>query len=126
MAEKTKENRIKREKNKIKKILVDVPESKLKLNEKLIENVAFMAVTLEDLQKQINEEGSVIVAKNGNGFDVTQEHPAQKAYVAMMAKFTPAMSQLMSLLPDNKTDSVTKAGEKLARFVANGRPVELR
>lgn len=126
MAEKTKENRIKREKNKIKKILVDVPESKLKLNEKLIENVAFMAVTLEDLQKQINEEGSVIVAKNGNGFDVTQEHPAQKAYVAMMAKFTPAMSQLMSLLPDNKTDSVAKAGEKLARFVANGRPVELR
>lgn len=126
MAEKTKENRIKREKNKIKKILVDVPESKLKLNEKLIENVAFMAVTLEDLQKQINEEGSVIVAKNGNGFDVTQEHPAQKAYVAMMAKFTPAMTQLMSLLPDNKTDSVAKAGEKLARFVANGRPVELR
>ena len=126
MAEKTKENRIKREKNKIKKILVDVPESKLKLNEKLIENVAFMAVTLEDLQKKINEEGSVIVAKNGNGFDVTQEHPAQKAYVAMMAKFTPAMSQLMSLLPDNKTDSVAKAGEKLARFVANGRPVELR
>lgn len=126
MADKSKEARIKREKNKIKKILSDVPESKIKLNERLIENVAFMGVTLEDLQKQINEEGSVITAKNGNGFDVTQEHPAQKAYVAMMAKYSPAMSQLMSLLPDNKTDSVTKAGEKLAKFVANGRPVELR
>ena len=124
--EKTKENRIKREKNKIKKILAEVSESKIKLNEKLIENVAFMAATLEDLQKTINEEGSVITAKNGNGFDVTQEHPAQKAYVAMMAKYTTAMNQLMSLLPDSKVDSVNKAGEKLARLVANGRPVELR
>lgn len=124
--EKTKESRIKKEKNKIKKILSEVDESKIKLNEKLIENVAFMAVTLEDLQKQINEEGSVITAKNGNGFDVTQEHPAQKAYVAMMSKYTPAMSQLMALLPDSKTDLVNKAGEKLAKLVAGGRPVELR
>lgn len=124
--ERTKETRIRREKNKIKKILSEVAESKIKLNEKLIENVAFMAVTLEDLQKQINEEGSVIVAKNGNGFDVTQEHPAQKAYVAMMSKYTPAMSQLMSLLPDQKADSINKAGERLAKMVAGGRPVELR
>lgn len=124
--EKTKESRIKKEKNKIKKILSEVDESKIKLNEKLIENVAFMAVTLEDLQKQINEDGSVITAKNGNGFDVTQEHPAQKAYVAMMSKYTPAMSQLMALLPDSKTDLVNKAGEKLAKLVAGGRPVELR
>lgn len=126
MTDKTKESRIKKEKNKIKKMLAEVSESKIKLNEKLIENVAFMAVTLEDMQVQINEEGSVIVAKNGNGFDITQEHPAQKAYVAMMAKYTTAMNQLVSLLPNSKQDSAQKAGEKLAKFVANGRPVELR
>lgn len=126
MADKTKDIRIKKEKNKIKKILSEVSESKIKLNEKLIENVAFMAVTLEDLQETINREGSVIVAKNGNGFDVTQEHPAQKAYVAMMSKYTPAMNQLMSLLPDSKQDSAQKAGEKLAKLVAGGRSVELR
>lgn len=124
--EQSRETRIKKEKLKLKRMLADVPDSKKKLVEKLIENAAFMAVTLEDMMIQINDEGSVITCKNGNGFDITQEHPAQKAYVAMMAKYSTVINQLIALQPDNKSDSITKAGEKLAKFVVGGKPVELR
>lgn len=126
MAEHTKEFRIKKEKNKLRRMLTEVPESKKKMVEKLIDNAAFMSVTLEDMMNQINEEGSVIICKNGNGFDITQEHPAQKAYVNMMGKYSSVMNQLMALQPDSKADSVNKAGEKLAKFVIGGKPVELR
>lgn len=126
MGELTREQRIKKEKLKLKRMLAEVPESKKKLCEKLIENAAFMGITLEDLQQTINEEGPVITAKNGNGFNITQEHPASKAYVAMMAKYTTTMNQLMDLLPDSKSEATQKAGEKLAKLVAGGKPIELR
>lgn len=121
-----KDKQISAEIKKLNKIFTGVSESKKDLCQRLIENAAFMAVTLEELQEKINEEGPIIVAKNGNGFDITQEHPAQKSYVAMMAKYTTVMNQLLNLLPDNKADAIGKAGESLAAFVAKGKAVELR
>ena len=56
--------RIKEEKTKLEGIFKDIPESKKKLCAKLIENAAFMAVTLEDLQEIVNQEGPVITATN--------------------------------------------------------------
>lgn len=118
--------RIKEEKTKLEGIFKDIPENKKKLCAKLIENAAFMAVTLEDLQEIVNEEGPVITATNGNGFDITQEHPAQKSYVSMLAKYSTVINQLQNLLPDQKSESVSRAGENLAKMVVGGKPVELR
>ena len=50
-----KDKQIKKEISKFKKIFKNLDEDKKKILEKLIENVAFMAITLEDLQKQIKE-----------------------------------------------------------------------
>lgn len=121
-----KDKQIKAELTKLKKVFADIPDNKKQLCEKLIQNAAFMSATLDELQEIINEQGPVIVAKNGNGFDITQEHPAQKSYVAMIAKYTTVMNQLSSLLPDSKSDGIAKAGENLAAFVAKGKAVELR
>lgn len=122
----TKVERIKKEKDKLNIIFTDIPENKKRLCAKLIENAAFMAVTLEDLQDIVNTEGAIMVAKNGNGFEITQEHPAQKSYVGMLAKYSSVINQLQNLLPDQKSDSLTKAGENLAKMVVGGKPVELR
>lgn len=121
-----KDNKIKKELEKLREIFADIPPSKKALCEKLMQNAAFMAVTLEELQERINEEGAIIVARNGNGFDITQEHPAQRSYIAMIAKYSSVINQLSGLLPDSKTDGINKAGEALAAFVAKGKPVELR
>ncbi len=114
------------EKRKLNKIFEKIPENKKNLCKKLIENAAFMAATLDELQKEINENGPVITTVNGNGFEVMQENPAQKSYISMIGKYNQTISQLTSLLPDQKQDGVYKAGESLAKFVAGGKPVELR
>ena len=113
--EKTKEQRIKREVTKLKKIYSN-------LDAERMENAAFMTVTLEDLQKQINEEGSIQTGTNGNGFKTTQESPALKAYNSVMQRYTPCIKQLTDMLPDEKSASAAKAGEALAAFVLAGKP----
>lgn len=36
------------------------------------------------------------------------------------------LDKLDKMLPDQKTENVTKAGENLAKLVAGGKPIELR
>lgn len=117
-----KEKRIKKEIGKLKKIFKDISEDKKKLCEHLIQNAAFMSVTLEDLQEDIKEDGPVIICKNGNGFDVLQESPSQKSYNTMINRYCSTIKQLQDLLPDSKTDVKNKAGESLAAFIAKGKP----
>lgn len=117
---------IKKEFSRLKKIFAEIPQNKKDLVTSLMQNAAFMSVTLNELQEQINTEGAVITVTNGNGFQVTQEHPAQKSYIAMMAKYTTVIGQLAALLPDAKADTVNKAGDNLAAFVKKGKNIELR
>lgn len=117
-----KEKLIKKEKSRLKRIFKDISEDKKKLCEPLMQNAAFMVVTLEELQKSIADEGAVIKAVNGNGFMTTQENPAQKSYNTMINRYTVIIKQLQDLLPDDKVDTVNKAGEALAAFVAKGKP----
>ena len=70
--EKTKEQRIKSEISKLKKIFGNLDKERMTLAMKLIENAAFMMVTLEDLQKTINEEGAIRTGTNGNGFETSR------------------------------------------------------
>ena len=56
-AEKTKEQRIKSEKTRLKGIFKDLDENKKKLVTPLIEKAAFMSVELDDLQETIEQEG---------------------------------------------------------------------
>jgi hypothetical protein len=55
--EKTKEQRIKAEKTRLKGIFKDLDENKKKLVTPLIEKAAFMSVELDDLQAMIEKDG---------------------------------------------------------------------
>lgn len=85
----------------IKKALDTIPENKKIFAEKLYKRVKFMDKTLDDLQKKIKKEGPVIEAKNGNGFTVLTENPAQKAYTSMMGKYNASVKNLLDLIPNN-------------------------
>ena len=116
------EKEIKKEITKLNKIFKNINEDKKKLCVNLIKNVAFMSVALADLQVEINKNGPIITGKNGIGFEVAQENPAQKSYNTMINRYTSVIKQLADMLPDNKTDGINKAGENLAAFVAKGKP----
>ena len=56
----TKEQKIKREITRLKRVFKDLDKNKLQTVESLIRNAAFMAVSLEELQEIINEEGYTV------------------------------------------------------------------
>ena len=124
MEDLARDERIRKEKQKLNKIFKDIPKDKKSLCQNLIANAAFMAITLEDLQEDIIEKGTVITGINGNGFEVSQENPAQKSYNTMINRYASVIKQLQDLLPDAKTEGVSRAGEALAAFVAKGKPID--
>lgn len=95
------DKRIKAEIKKLDNIFKDLPEDKKKLCEGLIKNAAFMFVTLEDLQEEVNEHGAMIQAKSGNGFETIKDNPAQKAYTTMISRYSGIIDQLNKMLPNN-------------------------
>ena len=117
-----KDKAIQKEKQKLRQIFKEIPEDKKDLVEGLIENAAFMRVTLEILAKDIAENGPVITAVNGNGFEVTRENPAQKSYTSMVQKYSGVIEQLNKMLPSTRASEVAKAGDLLKEFIKAGKP----
>jgi hypothetical protein len=110
--EKTKEERIKSELSKFKKICKDLEKNKKNIALKLSAKAAFMEVTLQDLEAQINEQGAIVKGKNGNGFEVVAENPATKTYNTMIKNYNATIKTLMDIMPDS-----TGVVDELAMFV---------
>ena len=99
----------------IKKILKNVDKLKLEINDNLIKNVAFMTVTLNKLQKEINEKGVIEKFEQGKQ-NFLRESPALKSYNATFKNYTSAIKQLNDLVPEDKKQ---QAGEDLLKFIAS-------
>lgn len=113
MAEKTKEQRIKTEFNKLKKLTDGLPQNKLAVALPLISQAAFMLITLTDLQKEINELGCVEEYQNGrnqSGFKVTA---ALQAYNSTVKNYAAVCERLDRILP------ASPVGSKLAALMAD-------
>lgn len=111
-----KEKAVKKELRKLNALFKDIPEKNKKLVEGLINNAAFMFVSLKELQEELNENGAVIAYTSGNGFDTIKDNPAHKAYTNMLGKYTAIIKQLNDLLPkenqENKDDLISFLGDK--------------
>lgn len=94
------ETRTKRKYQELVKLFSDLPGNKRELCDGLLREAAHMAVMLEDLRKQVLEDGPLIVTKNGNGFEVLQEHPAQKSYLSMISRYSTVVADLNRILPE--------------------------
>lgn len=110
-----KQEDIKKEISKYKKIFKAVSDDKKPLTEKLYNQAAFMNVTLSELQNIINLEGAVIESVNGNGFKTYNEHPAQKSYNTMIKNFNATIKTLIDLLPETQ-----QKDDELMEFLKSG------
>lgn len=95
----SKDNEIKKEIKNLNAIFKDIPDDKKKLVDGLIQNAAFMKVTLLELQRDVLENGAMIAVQSGNGFDTIKDNPAQKAYTTMISRYIAITAQLQTLLP---------------------------
>lgn len=112
-SEKTKEQRIKSEFNKLKKLCDGLGANKLAVAMPLVEQAAFMRITLADLQQEINESGCVEEYQNGrnqSGFKVTA---ALQAYNSTVKNYAAVCERLDRILP------ASSVGSKLAALMAD-------
>ncbi len=93
---------IKKESNRLKKLFKELPENKKKISEKLIDNAAFMSVSLEELKKDIILYGvkeTYVNGKNQYGF---KESIESKTYNITIKNYMAIIKQLNDMLPEEK------------------------
>ena len=112
-----KNTNMKKEKQKLNKIFSKVDKNKKTIVEKLIDNVAFMSVTLDDLKEDIKTYGVKETYMNGSNQFGFKESIESKTYNTMLKNYMNAVKQLIDLLPDEEKKN---AGEDLLKFIASG------
>lgn len=109
-----KEKRIRREIKKLRALFSDLPKEKQVAAEGLIQEAAFMRVTLEETRYVIDQEG--VVEKFEQGVQKFQrEHPATKVYNTMINRYATVCKQLFDIIPDPETGK--QAEDELMTFV---------
>ena len=111
-----KNNKIKKEKQILEKIFKKIDKNKQKIVEKLIDNVAFMSITLDELKEDIKKYGIKEEYMNGKNQFGFKESVESKTYNTMLKNYMSAIKQLIDLLP---VDEQKNAGEDLLKFIAS-------
>ncbi len=101
----SKEARIKRELNRLKKFYAALPQNKRAIVTPLLENMAFMKITLDDLQKSINEHGCSDEYKNGENQYGRKAAADLQAYNSLVKNFHTISDRLERMLPPEQRKS---------------------
>ncbi|CAM3876193.1 hypothetical protein COLU111180_11930 [Cohnella lubricantis] len=114
-----KSKRIAAAKSKIKRQFSKLDARTKKIAESLIDNAAFMVVTLEDLQAKINTDGAVSKYQNGANQWGTKKSPEVEIYNSMIKNHMSIMKQLTDLLPKPDDDGGGQKDDGFDEFVNN-------
>lgn len=90
---------IKKEIKKINILFKDLDKNVKKTVDSLIQNAAYMAVTLRELQETLNQNGMVSEYQNGENQWGTKKSPEIEIYNTMVKNFISAMKALNDYLP---------------------------
>ncbi len=105
--ENDREKLIEDEKQRLLKLFIKLPKNRLELAKGLIDNAAFMSVTLQELIKAINDKGVKEQYKNGKNQYGYKDSVESKAYDKMIKNYNSTIKQLNDMMPkdiDNPKD----------------------
>lgn len=112
-----KEKKIKQEINRVKKIYKDFPKEKLKVLEGLIQEAAFMKISLEEMREDLLTNGLTEVFEQGSQ-KFERERPHVKIYTTFMQRYSGVMKQLIDLLPEEQKK---EEADQLLEFLQKGK-----
>lgn len=96
----TKEDRVKKEINRLKRIYKEMPKDTLMVVEGLIVEAADLRVRLEDIRKDLDENGyDEMFSQSDNQEPYERERPAARRYIAMNKSYQTIMKQLGDYIP---------------------------
>lgn len=95
----TKEERIAEERNRLTTLLMDLDENQKQAAAGLISSAAFLRVTLEDLEGEINEAGCTEEYTNGRDQSGVKVSAACQAYASLNTKYQSIIQKLLKITP---------------------------
>ena len=107
----TKEEKIKKETRRLKKIFMYLDKNKAASVQPLINTAAFIIVSLDELQNIINEEGYTQEYQNGANQKGIKQTAELRSHIDMTRNLSGIMKQLVDLAPAEK-----RVDGKLAMF----------
>ena len=117
----TKEERIQKELDRISQVFESVPDNERTVIDPLLQNCAFMKVTLEDLQEEINRDGVSESYQNGANQSGQKENSRLKSYNRLIKNFESVTKTVMKYLPeDARLNRQNDPMERLLSIVENG------
>ena len=111
------EKRINAEIKRLTKIFANIDEDKRELCEQLIQNAAFMAVSLWDLQEQIKTDGWVEEYQNGANQKGRKTGSAAVLYTKLINNYRQVVGDLCKLLPKGEQESARLSSDLMADFL---------
>jgi hypothetical protein len=119
MAELSKDLRIKREIKRLNAIYSDLDENALASIEGLIRRAAYMRVTLEDYEADLDANGYVeMFTQSERTPPYERERPVARLYNSMNRNYQTIMKQLVDALPDTTS---SEASREIMEFVSGAR-----
>ncbi|WJQ05416.1 hypothetical protein QT236_14370 [Geobacillus stearothermophilus] len=96
----TKNERISTEEKRLRKSYKDLPADKMQVVDGLIRRAAYMRVTLEDMEKDLDENGFVELFSQSEKMEpYERERPVARLYNTMNKNYQSIIKQLSDLLP---------------------------
>lgn len=109
-----KDTLIQREINRLTKLFKDIDSNRRLTAKGLIEEAAYMRVTLAELKEEIDKHGPIDEMPQGD-YSILREHPALKAYNTMVQRYTNIIDKLTNLHP--KEAKVVEEDDGFADFI---------
>lgn len=100
----------------IKKTYKELPKEKVKVVEGLINEAAFMKITLEETRETLMTEGTTELFEQGEQ-RFTRKHPCVDIYTTMINRYSTVMKQLIEFMPPEEKKEKT---DELMAFVKRG------
>lgn len=122
----TKEERITAERERLAALFADLDENQQQTAAGLISSAAFLRVTLEDLEAEINRAGCTEEYTNGRDQSGIKVSAACQAYASLNAKYQSTIQKLLKITPPAPKKEPQKTAEEQAAEAAERAEKEKR
>ena len=99
MARPSKKVRVRNEKARLMELFKDLEPNKLQTCQALIDRAAFITISLEDLEAQLNETGWVEYYQNGESQSGWKKAAAADCHISLTKNLNTIIKQLLELVP---------------------------
>jgi hypothetical protein len=96
--------RIKRELSRLRKLISKVPDDKKQIATNVAKRIAFMQITLEDLERDMLENGYTELFSQQKDIQYDRERPAVRIYNATIKNYAAACKSLVDLIPESTAE----------------------